>query len=224
MCWATSSNLLLPTHSLHCKTFLFSQFAELAPQLKLKSIQVRRSPKSPNCTAPLLVLTMSARNLPLVPNFSIWVSPSYVVHLHTSSQLILTTRLLPTTSIPIVSSAVSLHHEVSNWWQSQKFGGGGGNYFTTSSSLSIFLSTSFPSTISRRVISLSFFSFSSPFSRNLIDLVFSQQIVITLVLLGALLAVTEGKRRGGKPKKARSGRVGSPITQSPLSPNKKDAE
>merc|ERR1711920_533985 len=35
-----------------------------------------------------------------------------------------------------------------------------------------------------------------------------KQIVITLVLLGALLAVTEGKRRGGKPKKARSGRGG----------------
>merc|ERR1712079_343205 len=34
------------------------------------------------------------------------------------------------------------------------------------------------------------------------------QIVITLVLLGALLAATEGKRRGGKPKKARSGRGG----------------
>merc|ERR1711981_972779 len=33
-------------------------------------------------------------------------------------------------------------------------------------------------------------------------------IVITLVLLGALLAATEGKRRGGKPKKARSGRGG----------------
>merc|ERR1712109_212920 len=34
------------------------------------------------------------------------------------------------------------------------------------------------------------------------------KIVITLVLLGALLAATEGKRRGGKPKKARSGRGG----------------
>merc|ERR1712109_111838 len=34
------------------------------------------------------------------------------------------------------------------------------------------------------------------------------KILITLVLLGALLAVTEGKRRGGKPKKARSGRGG----------------
>merc|ERR1711890_228556 len=35
-----------------------------------------------------------------------------------------------------------------------------------------------------------------------------KQIVITFVLLGALLAATEGKRRGGKPKKARSGRGG----------------
>merc|ERR1712156_942194 len=35
-----------------------------------------------------------------------------------------------------------------------------------------------------------------------------KQIVITLVLLGALLAATDGKRRGGKPKKARSGRGG----------------
>merc|ERR1712156_709074 len=35
-----------------------------------------------------------------------------------------------------------------------------------------------------------------------------KQIVITLVLLGALLAATEAKRRGGKPKKARSGRGG----------------
>merc|ERR1712186_203867 len=34
------------------------------------------------------------------------------------------------------------------------------------------------------------------------------KIVIILVLLGALLATTEGKRRGGKPKKARSGRGG----------------
>merc|ERR1711928_272152 len=34
------------------------------------------------------------------------------------------------------------------------------------------------------------------------------KIVITLVLLGVLLAATEGKRRGGKPKKARSGRGG----------------
>merc|ERR1712173_558647 len=34
------------------------------------------------------------------------------------------------------------------------------------------------------------------------------KIVITLLLLGALLAATEGKRRGGKPKKARSGRGG----------------
>merc|ERR1711899_690716 len=34
------------------------------------------------------------------------------------------------------------------------------------------------------------------------------KIVITLVLLGALLAATEAKRRGGKPKKARSGRGG----------------
>merc|ERR1712018_602906 len=34
------------------------------------------------------------------------------------------------------------------------------------------------------------------------------KIVITLVLLGALLAATEGKRRGGKPKKARSGKGG----------------
>merc|ERR1711928_41604 len=34
------------------------------------------------------------------------------------------------------------------------------------------------------------------------------KIVITLVLLGALLAATEGKRRGGKPKKTRSGRGG----------------
>merc|ERR1712190_713376 len=33
-------------------------------------------------------------------------------------------------------------------------------------------------------------------------------ILVTLVLLGALLAATEGKRRGGKPKKARSGRGG----------------
>merc|ERR1711936_1481217 len=35
-----------------------------------------------------------------------------------------------------------------------------------------------------------------------------KQILVTLLLLGALLAVTEGKRRGGKPKKARSGRGG----------------
>merc|ERR1712083_380045 len=35
-----------------------------------------------------------------------------------------------------------------------------------------------------------------------------KQILVTLVLLGALLAATEGKRRGGKPKKARSGRGG----------------
>merc|ERR1712062_48269 len=34
------------------------------------------------------------------------------------------------------------------------------------------------------------------------------KILMTLLLLGALLAVTEGKRRGGKPKKARSGRGG----------------
>merc|ERR1712115_248096 len=34
------------------------------------------------------------------------------------------------------------------------------------------------------------------------------KILVTLLLLGALLAVTEGKRRGGKPKKARSGRGG----------------
>merc|ERR1711890_54409 len=32
------------------------------------------------------------------------------------------------------------------------------------------------------------------------------KILVTLLLLGALLAVTEGKKRGGKPKKARSGR------------------
>merc|ERR1711978_365545 len=32
-----------------------------------------------------------------------------------------------------------------------------------------------------------------------------KQILVKLLLLGALLAVTEGKRRGGKPKKARSG-------------------
>merc|ERR1712014_213116 len=32
------------------------------------------------------------------------------------------------------------------------------------------------------------------------------KILVTLLLLGALLAATEGKRRGGKPKKARSGR------------------
>merc|ERR1712014_487224 len=35
-----------------------------------------------------------------------------------------------------------------------------------------------------------------------------KQILVTLLLLGALLAATEGKRRGGKPKKARSGRGG----------------
>merc|ERR1712080_723959 len=35
-----------------------------------------------------------------------------------------------------------------------------------------------------------------------------KQILVTLLLLGALLAVTEGKRRGGKPKKARRGRGG----------------
>merc|ERR1712141_487481 len=35
-----------------------------------------------------------------------------------------------------------------------------------------------------------------------------KQILVTLLLLGALLAVTEGKRRGGKPKKVRSGRGG----------------
>merc|ERR1712066_586154 len=34
------------------------------------------------------------------------------------------------------------------------------------------------------------------------------KILVTLLLLGALLAATEGKRRGGKPKKARSGRGG----------------
>merc|ERR1712193_495836 len=34
------------------------------------------------------------------------------------------------------------------------------------------------------------------------------KILVTLLLLGALLAVTEGKKRGGKPKKARSGRGG----------------
>merc|ERR1711997_112725 len=34
------------------------------------------------------------------------------------------------------------------------------------------------------------------------------KILLTLLLLGALLALTEGKRRGGKPKKARSGRGG----------------
>merc|ERR1711963_740547 len=34
------------------------------------------------------------------------------------------------------------------------------------------------------------------------------KILVTLLLLGALLALTEGKRRGGKPKKARSGRGG----------------
>merc|ERR1712004_279491 len=34
------------------------------------------------------------------------------------------------------------------------------------------------------------------------------KILVTLLLLGALLAVTEGKRRGGKPKKVRSGRGG----------------
>merc|ERR1712080_416476 len=34
------------------------------------------------------------------------------------------------------------------------------------------------------------------------------KILVTLLLLGALLTVTEGKRRGGKPKKARSGRGG----------------
>merc|ERR1712047_50672 len=35
-----------------------------------------------------------------------------------------------------------------------------------------------------------------------------KQILVTLLILGALLAATEGKRRGGKPKKARSGRGG----------------
>merc|ERR1712027_60838 len=34
------------------------------------------------------------------------------------------------------------------------------------------------------------------------------KILVTLLLFGALLAVTEGKRKGGKPKKARSGRGG----------------
>merc|ERR1711910_276720 len=34
------------------------------------------------------------------------------------------------------------------------------------------------------------------------------KILVTLLLLGALLVITEGKRRGGKPKKARSGRGG----------------
>merc|ERR1711910_118627 len=34
------------------------------------------------------------------------------------------------------------------------------------------------------------------------------KILVTLLLLGALLSITEGKRRGGKPKKARSGRGG----------------
>merc|ERR1712200_269216 len=34
------------------------------------------------------------------------------------------------------------------------------------------------------------------------------KILVTLLLLGALLAATEAKRRGGKPKKARSGRGG----------------
>ena len=38
------------------------------------------------------------------------------------------------------------------------------------------------------------------------------QVLLTLLLLGALLAAAEGKRRGGKPKKARSGRVGFGIT------------
>merc|ERR1711899_252147 len=36
----------------------------------------------------------------------------------------------------------------------------------------------------------------------------NMKILVTLLLLGALLAATEGKRRGGKPKKARSGRGG----------------
>merc|ERR1712037_943732 len=34
------------------------------------------------------------------------------------------------------------------------------------------------------------------------------KVLLTLLLLGALLAAAEGKRRGGKPKKARSGRGG----------------
>ena len=46
VCWATSSNLLLSTHSLRCKTFLSSQLAQLAPQLKFKSIQVGRKSKN----------------------------------------------------------------------------------------------------------------------------------------------------------------------------------
>ena len=100
-------------------------------------------------------------------------------------------------------------------WQSQRFGGGWGNYSTTSSSLSVFLSTLFTATISQIVISMWIslsFPFLTPFSGILLYLSF-QQILVTLLLLGALLAVTEGKRRGGKPKKARSGRVGSAITQ-----------
>merc|ERR1711910_210639 len=36
----------------------------------------------------------------------------------------------------------------------------------------------------------------------------SMKVLLTLLLLGALLAATEAKRRGGKPKKARSGRGG----------------
>ena len=123
--------------------------------------------------------------------------------------------------IPIVSSTVSQHHEVSDNLKSLKL--------LTITKVwrrlgqlfhHLFLITCLPLNLVHGDnlsncdlnVNLSIFSFFDTLLKNP-PLTFFQQILVTLLLLGALLAATEGKRRGGKPKKVRSGRVSSAITQ-----------
>ena len=123
--------------------------------------------------------------------------------------------------MPIIFSTLSLHHEVSDNLKSLKLltitkvwrrlGQLFHQLFLIIRLPLYLVHADNPSNCDLNV-NLSTFSFFDNLLKNP-PLSFFQQILVTLLLLGALLAVTEGKRRGGKPKKARSGRVGSAITQ-----------